>query len=80
MTNAWLQHLGARIRARRRALGQSQEDLAGYTQLHATYISHLENGRRNVSFVTLVKLAHALDWDAKDLVDDPHWKRPRLPK
>lgn len=75
MSRAWLKTLGKRIRARRKALDLSQEELGERADLHATYVSHLEAGRRNVSFITLVHVALALQLTPSQLVDDPHWSR-----
>lgn len=38
----------------------SQEEFADRTKLDGTYISGLERGKRNPSFLTLLKLAEAL--------------------
>ena len=53
--------LGEAVRARRRALGLSQEALGEKARIDQTYLSNLENGRRNVSLALLVRLAQALD-------------------
>lgn len=52
---------GAAVRERRRGLGLSQEQLGFRAGLHATYVSGVERGRRNVSLVNVGKLAGALD-------------------
>ena len=41
--------------------GISQEEFADRTKLDRTYISGLERGKRNPSFLTLIKLAENLD-------------------
>lgn len=63
-----LREFGRRVRARRMALGLSQEELAERAGLHRTYISSLEQGRRNVAVHNVVRLAEALDLDPADLV------------
>lgn len=55
--------IGSRIRERREALGISQEELAFRTEITATYLSQLENGRRNPSLAVLYRLGKALDLD-----------------
>lgn len=56
------------MRERRHELGLSQEELAARADLHRTYISSLEQGRRNVAIRNLVRLAEALDFDPAELV------------
>jgi transcriptional regulator with XRE-family HTH domain len=63
-----LREFGRRVRARRHELGLSQEELADRADLHRTYISSLEQGRRNVAVRNLVRLAEALDFDPAELV------------
>jgi transcriptional regulator with XRE-family HTH domain len=53
--------LGKSVRARRTALGLSQEALAERANLHWTYIGGIERGERNVSLLNIVKIARALD-------------------
>jgi len=52
--------LGDVIRARRLALGLSQEELADRCRLHRTYIGSVERGERNISLQNIVRIAHAL--------------------
>lgn len=52
---------GASVRAWRRRLGISQEELAGRAGLHRTYVCDIERGARNVSLKSVEKLAKALD-------------------
>lgn len=63
-----LREFGRRVRDRRMELGLSQEELAERAGLHRTYISSLEQGRRNVAVHNVVRLAEALDLDPADLV------------
>jgi transcriptional regulator with XRE-family HTH domain len=62
--------LGDAIRKRRRALGLTQEQLAEKADLHWTYISGIERGRKNVSIVNLHQIAIALKLHVRDLVKD----------
>lgn len=52
--------LGAAIRRLRTEAGLSQEELAHRADLHPTWISHLETGRRNPSWSTMERIAEAL--------------------
>ena len=62
------EEFGRRVRARREALGWTQEGLAEATGLHWTYVGSVERGERNVSLVNIVKLADALEVDPGKLV------------
>jgi CheY-like chemotaxis protein len=51
---------GAAVRDQRIDLGITQEELADRAGLHRTYISDVERGARNVSLLSIEKLARAL--------------------
>ncbi len=56
-----LDSIGFAISKRRAELGLSQEELALAARVHRTYVSDLERGTRNVSVLTLDRIANALD-------------------
>jgi transcriptional regulator with XRE-family HTH domain len=58
---------GNNVKKIRNDLGISQEKLAELTNLHRTYISDIERGKRNVSLKNIYKLARALSVKEKDL-------------
>lgn len=60
--------MGERIRVKRVANGQSQEQFADVAGLHRTYIGSVERGERNVSVGSLYILAAALGVSAGDLI------------
>lgn len=62
--------LGRRIREHRLASGLTQEQLAVISDLHPTYISSLESGRRNPTLNVLVALSGALKTPLAELVAD----------
>jgi transcriptional regulator with XRE-family HTH domain len=62
--------LGERIRARREALGLSQESLAEQSGVHWTFLGQVERGRRNLSLHNLLKIAAGLAVDPAELVRD----------
>lgn len=64
-----LARLGRKVRALRSQLGLSQEKFAERAHLHRTYISSLEAGRRNVSFLNLLQIARALNVAPSELLD-----------
>lgn len=59
---------GERVRARRNALGKSQEQLADDCGLHWTFVGQVERGRRNISLHNILKLAAGLQFDPAELV------------
>lgn len=56
------------VRARRQQLGFSQEQLSAKADLHRTYISDIEAGKRNLSIKSLHRLAVALNSSMSELV------------
>jgi transcriptional regulator with XRE-family HTH domain len=62
------QTFGERVRARRRELGKSQEQLADDCGLHWTFVGQVERGKRNISLHNILKLAEGLQMDPGDLV------------
>ena len=61
--------LGRAIKQRRDALGLSQETLAEQCGFDRTYISMLERGRRNPSFLNLLRLADGLKTSVSQLTE-----------
>lgn len=60
--------VGRNVLEIRQRLGWSQEELAHRAAIHVTYLSGVENGRRNVTVLVLGRLAKALGVAATDLV------------
>ena len=60
--------LGARVRARRQALGLSQEALAREIDIHWTFLGQVERGQRNLSLHNLLKIAAGLGVDPAELI------------
>jgi len=52
---------GKKIREIRSSLALSQEELAEKAGVHRTYIGMIERGEKNVTIITIQRLAHALD-------------------
>ena len=59
--------LGLKIKQLRNKIGISQEELAFRCDLHRTYISSVELGKRNVSIRNIEKIALALDVEIIEL-------------
>jgi transcriptional regulator with XRE-family HTH domain len=55
-----LQRFGATLRQYRQHVGLSHRALAARTGIHYTYITQIEQGKRNVSVLVLLRLARAL--------------------
>ena len=58
--------VGSRIKELRNELGISQEALAYKAEVDRTYVTDVENGRRNVSIVILERLIAALNLPFSD--------------
>ena len=62
--------VGQAIRARRLALGISQDKFAEKLGMHRSYYGHLERGRWNITVQTLVRVAEGLGVTAASLLQD----------
>ena len=60
------EEVGKRIKVLRMEKGLSQEDLALKSNLDRTYITYVENARKNVTIETLYKITQALDISLSD--------------
>lgn len=58
----------ANLRARREALGLTQDDVAWSACMDQSYYSRIERGRVDPSIRTVVKVAAALEIDASELL------------
>lgn len=66
---AYLRALGKRIADQRKKLGLNQSEVSESSGLHRTYLSDVERGARNVSFMTLVMIARSLKSTASELCE-----------
>lgn len=64
-----LANLGRLIADLRKRRGLTQEALAGLTEMDRSYISEIENGRKNLSVVSLIRIAKALDQRPGEMLD-----------
>jgi transcriptional regulator with XRE-family HTH domain len=62
--------LGEKVRKKRTELGYSQEELAVVCGFDRTYISLVERGKRNLSLLSLLRLAEGLQTSADILTKD----------
>jgi transcriptional regulator with XRE-family HTH domain len=58
--DASLAALGNVVKALRREKGLTQERLAKQAGITVTYVSRIENGRRNLTWTALTRLCHGL--------------------
>lgn len=63
--------VGLNVQRLRRLRGLSQEELAHRADVHQTYLSGVENGRRNPSVLVLERIATALESDVEELLSRP---------
>jgi len=57
-----------RVRAERKRLGISQEELADRAQLHRTFVGSVERAETNISIDNIGRLSDALGVDAAQLM------------
>ncbi len=62
--------IGGRIKGLRNKANISQMELALLADLDRTYITSVENGKRNISIVNIEKIANALNITLKDFFND----------
>jgi transcriptional regulator with XRE-family HTH domain len=60
------ERFGFAVKARREALGLTQEDFAEKVGIHRTYLSDVERGTRNISLLNIERVAAALDLSLSD--------------
>ena len=61
------ERFGFAVKARREALGLTQEDLADRARIHRTYLSDVERGTRNLALVNIERLTDALQMKLSEL-------------
>lgn len=64
-----LLHFGQRVRKIRKSVGLSQEELSYKSNVNRTYIGMIERGEKNVTLLTMVKIAQALEINIADLFE-----------
>ena len=61
--------IGKRVKEIRSSKGLSQEKLALKSNIDRTYITSVENGKRNISIEMIQKICKGMDISIKDLFD-----------
>lgn len=64
----YLKYIGAAIKAARKDAGWVQVELAAATGVHRPYIVSIENGKRKLSLLNLVKIAEELEVPLSELI------------
>lgn len=67
---AILRDLGSRIRAQRKRIGLTQEQLALVAGVDRSYFGAVERGERNITVIVLYRLSVALRCDIAALTQD----------
>lgn len=62
------ERIGLNVQRLRRQRELTQEELAHRAELHQTYLSGVERGKRNPSVLVLARIARALSVDIEELV------------
>ena len=65
------QRVGINLQRLRREKGLSQEELAHSSDVHQTYLSGVEGGKRNPSIAVLERITMALGVDIEELFHRP---------
>lgn len=60
--------VGRNVKRIREARGLPQDELAHLAEIHVTYLSGVENGRRNITLNVLERIARALEVSEIELV------------
>ncbi len=58
------------MRHRRIELALTQDEVAKAASLHRTYVTDVENGLRNISFLTLLRISNALQCPLSFIIGD----------
>ena len=70
--------VGKNIRAYRERIGLSQEAFADAAGLHRTYITQVEQGKRNISISNIFKIAKGLGIEPNLLLIADSWKKTKV--
>lgn len=65
-----IEAVGKAIRARREALGLSQDDFAARVHLHRAYYGHVERGLYNITLEVLFRISVGLGCQPAELMPD----------
>ncbi|TMU54807.1 helix-turn-helix domain-containing protein [Flagellimonas algicola] len=69
--NRFLKKVGKNIAQHRRKAGFSQLDICAEIKMEKPNLSAIENGRQNITALTMLKIADAIGVDVKDFFGSP---------
>jgi transcriptional regulator with XRE-family HTH domain len=69
-------NVGSNLKAARKKLGLTQEQVADRSGVHATEVSRIEAGKRDPQVSTVIRLAKAVDLSPGQLLDGPSSSSP----
>lgn len=64
-----LKAIGRNISKLRKSQKLSQEDLSHMAEVDRSYLSEIENGHKNISIMTLIRIAQALEVRPEDILN-----------
>jgi transcriptional regulator with XRE-family HTH domain len=67
--NQSIVEFGKKVKAARKENDLSQEEFASRAGLHRTYIGMIERGEKNITLINILKISHALNISASDLLE-----------
>lgn len=67
--------LGSVVRAQRKRLGVTQEELAWRAEMHRTYLADIERGARNITLKSIANLARGLEVSVATLLEHPEMSK-----
>jgi transcriptional regulator with XRE-family HTH domain len=67
--------IGNRIREFRQLRHLSQQELADSADVERSYLTHLENGKKNISVDTLEKILNSLDISFREFFNDEKFEK-----
>lgn len=70
------QKIGIRVKELRTLKSLSQEVVANTADMERSFITHIENGRRNISVETLQRILSALEISFQDFFNSNDFKKP----
>lgn len=68
--------IGERIAELRKAKKLSQQQFSYDADVERSYLTHVENGKKNISVETLLKITKGLGVSLKDFFDSKEFSKP----